>query len=90
MKGSANFKQIDLTFSLLSNSDLFFHQVEQFVVTSPHDNKSWEMFDEMIGNAEEYHKLLGIPYRIVAIVSGEMPLRKHKVMSTRHYASYCV
>lgn len=26
----------------------------------------------MIGNAEEYYKALGIPYRIVNIVSGEL------------------
>lgn len=29
------------------------------------------MFDEMIGTAEEFHQTLGIPYRIVNIVSGE-------------------
>jgi seryl-tRNA synthetase len=29
------------------------------------------MFEEMIGNAEEFNKQLGIPYRIVNIVSGE-------------------
>jgi hypothetical protein len=32
-------------------------QVEQFVITSPHDNKSWEAMDEMIGNAEEFCKV---------------------------------
>lgn len=37
---------------------------------SPHDGKSWEMFDEMIGTAEEFYQSLGIPYRIVNIVSG--------------------
>lgn len=26
-----------------------FEKVEQFCITSPHDNKSWEMMDEMIG-----------------------------------------
>ncbi len=26
-----------------------FEKVEQFVITSPHDNKSWEALDEMIG-----------------------------------------
>ena len=46
-------------------------KVEQFCITSPHDNKSWEMFEEMIGNAEEFNQLLGIPYRIVNIVSGK-------------------
>lgn len=45
-------------------------QIEQFVYASPHDGKSWEMFDEMIGTAEEFYQSLGIPYRIVNIVSG--------------------
>lgn len=49
----------------------FVFQIEQFVLTSPFENKSWEMFDEMINNAEEFNKLLGIPYRIVNIVSGK-------------------
>lgn len=49
-----------------------FEKVEQFCVTSPHDNKSWEMFDEMISNAEDFCKALGIPYQIVNIVSGEL------------------
>jgi seryl-tRNA synthetase len=47
-----------------------FEKVEQFCITSPHDNQSWKMFEEMIGNAEEFYKKLGIPYRIVNIVSG--------------------
>ncbi|EDO47000.1 predicted protein [Nematostella vectensis] len=49
-----------------------FEKIEQFVICSPHDNISWEIFDEMIGNAEEFHKSLGIPYRIVSIVSGAL------------------
>lgn len=49
-----------------------FEKVEQFVLTSPHDNKSWEMMDEMIGNAEHFYQALGIPYRIVNIVSGAL------------------
>merc|ERR1739844_808722 len=40
--------------------------------TSPEDNKSWELFDEMINNAEEFNKSLGIPFRVVCIVSGEL------------------
>jgi len=47
-------------------------QVEQFVLTSPHENKSWEMFDEMIANAEGFYQLLNLPYRIVNIVSGTL------------------
>jgi len=46
-------------------------QVEQFCLTSPHDGKSWEMMDEMIANAEDFSRALGIPYRIVNIVSGQ-------------------
>ncbi|KAG8188010.1 hypothetical protein JTE90_009886 [Oedothorax gibbosus] len=49
-----------------------FEKVEQFCITSPHDNKSWEIFDEMVDNAEEFCKVLGIPYRVVNIVSGEL------------------
>lgn len=41
-------------------------------MTSPYDNKSWEMMDEMISNAESYYQALGIPYRIVNIVSGAL------------------
>lgn len=41
-------------------------------MTSPHDNKSWEMMEEMISNAEDYYQALGIPYRIVNIVSGAL------------------
>jgi len=49
-----------------------FEKIEQFCITSPHDNKSWEMFNEMITNAEEYCQALGLPYQIVNIVSGEL------------------
>lgn len=47
-----------------------FTKVEQFVLTDP--EKSWEMFDEMIGASEEFYKSLGLPYQIVAIVSGAL------------------
>ncbi|XP_014226753.1 serine--tRNA ligase, cytoplasmic [Trichogramma pretiosum] len=49
-----------------------FEKVEQFCLTSPHDNKSWETMDEMISNAEEFYQDLNIPYRIVNIVSGAL------------------
>lgn len=49
-----------------------FEKVEQFCLTSPHDGKSWEMMDEMIANAEDFSRAVGIPYRIVNIVSGEL------------------
>ncbi|KAJ8673714.1 hypothetical protein QAD02_004976 [Eretmocerus hayati] len=49
-----------------------FEKVEQFCLTSPHDNKSWEMMEEMIKNAEEFYQELNIPYRVVNIVSGAL------------------
>eukprot|EP00879_Flechtneria_rotunda_P025439 GHRR01027036.1.p1 GENE.GHRR01027036.1~~GHRR01027036.1.p1 ORF type:complete len:261 (+),score=90.89 GHRR01027036.1:1129-1911(+) len=49
-----------------------FEKVEQFVICSPDRNESWEMMDEMLGNAEEFYQALGIPYRVVNIVSGEL------------------
>lgn len=49
-----------------------FEKVEQFCLTSPFDNKSWETMEEMITNAEEFCKALEIPYRIINIVSGAL------------------
>lgn len=49
-----------------------FQKVEQFCITSPHDDVSWKVMDEMIANAEQFYQTLGIPYRIVNIVSGEL------------------
>uniref|UniRef100_A0A914HEN5 serine--tRNA ligase n=1 Tax=Globodera rostochiensis TaxID=31243 RepID=A0A914HEN5_GLORO len=49
-----------------------FEKVEQFVICSPFDNDSWKHMDDMVNNAEEFCKVLGIPYRIVAIVSAEL------------------
>ncbi|KFD46059.1 hypothetical protein M514_13063 [Trichuris suis] len=49
-----------------------FEKIEQFCFTSPHGNASWDMLDEMMGNAEEFYQLLEIPYRVVCIVSGEL------------------
>ena len=47
-------------------------RIEQFCITEPGNNKSWEMLEEMIGNAESFNKLLGIPYRVVTICSGAL------------------
>ncbi|XP_032566744.1 serine--tRNA ligase, cytoplasmic isoform X2 [Chiroxiphia lanceolata] len=53
-------------------STCFRQEIEQFVYSSPHDNKSWELFEEMISTAEEFYQSLGIPYHIVNIVSGSL------------------
>lgn len=49
-----------------------FEKIEQFCITSPFDDKSWEMMEEMIGNAKEFYEELGIAYRVVNIVSGAL------------------
>lgn len=47
-----------------------FEKVEQFVITSPEE--SWKMHDEMMDTAQEFYKQLGLPFRVVKIVSGEL------------------
>lgn len=47
-----------------------FEKVEQFVLTAP--EKSWEMFEEMIGTSEQFFQSLEIPYRVVGIVGGAL------------------
>lgn len=47
-----------------------FEKIEQFCLTEP--EKSWDEFDRMIGASEEFYQSLGLPYRVVGIVSGEL------------------
>ncbi|KAK9371116.1 hypothetical protein V1509DRAFT_613631 [Lipomyces kononenkoae] len=47
-----------------------FEKIEQFVLTEP--EKSWEEFYKMIELSEEFYQSLKLPYRVVAIVSGEL------------------
>jgi seryl-tRNA synthetase len=47
-----------------------FEKIEQFTLVEP--EKSWDEHDKMIRMAEEFYQSLGIPYRTVAIVSGEL------------------
>ncbi|EPS69221.1 hypothetical protein M569_05545, partial [Genlisea aurea] len=50
-----------------------FEKVEQFCITGPGGNNSWEMLEEMLKNSEDFYQLqLKIPYRVVAIVSGAL------------------
>ncbi|XP_065865662.1 serine--tRNA ligase isoform X2 [Euphorbia lathyris] len=49
-----------------------FEKVEQFCLTSPNGNDSWDMHEEMIKNSEDFYKMLNLPYQIVAIVSGAL------------------
>jgi len=47
-----------------------FEKVEQFVITSPKD--SWQAFHDMISTSESFYQSLGIPFRVVSIVSGAL------------------
>ena len=47
-----------------------FEKVEQFLITSPKD--SWPAFHDMIATSEAFYQSLGIPYRVVSIVSGAL------------------
>jgi len=47
-----------------------FHKIEQYVYAKPEE--SWDLMEELIGNAEELFKGLEIPYRIVNIASGDL------------------
>ena len=47
-----------------------FDKIEQFVLCSPTD--SWTHFHQMVKNSEDFYQSLGIPYRIVNIVSGAL------------------
>jgi len=47
-----------------------FEKVEQFCLASP--EKSWEEQEAMLKLSEEFYQSLGIAYRVVTIVSGEL------------------
>eukprot|EP00698_Gefionella_okellyi_P005515 TRINITY_DN15039_c0_g1_i1.p2 TRINITY_DN15039_c0_g1~~TRINITY_DN15039_c0_g1_i1.p2 ORF type:complete len:482 (+),score=131.83 TRINITY_DN15039_c0_g1_i1:66-1511(+) len=47
-----------------------FEKLEQFVICAP--EQSWDLHEKMIGYAEEFYQSLGIPYRVVNIVSGAL------------------
>jgi len=49
-----------------------FEKVEQFLITEP--EKSWEALDDMVANSEAFYQSLGLPYRLIAIVSGALNL----------------
>jgi seryl-tRNA synthetase len=46
-----------------------FYKVEQVVFSKP--EQSWKIHEELISNAEEIYQALGIPYRVVALCSGD-------------------
>ena len=55
-----------------------FEKIEQFCVTSPNGDDSWDMHEEMIKNSEEFYQMLELPYQVVNVVSGELNLAAAK------------
>lgn len=47
-----------------------FEKIEQFVITDP--ESSWQEHENMIKVSEEFYQSLGLPYRVVSIVSGAL------------------
>lgn len=47
-----------------------FEKIEQFVLTKPED--SWQAFEDMMATSEEFYQSLGLPYQVMAIVSGAL------------------
>ncbi len=47
-----------------------FHKVEQFIYSTPEDSQKYH--EEIINNAKELFRELGLPYRIVNIASGDL------------------
>ena len=46
-----------------------FYKVEQVVFSRPEE--SWKLHEELVTNAEKIYQALGIPYRVVALCSGD-------------------
>ncbi|CAL5049515.1 unnamed protein product [Urochloa decumbens] len=49
-----------------------FEKVEQFCITAPDGDASWEMHEEMLKNAEDFYAELGVACRVVNVVSGAL------------------
>jgi len=47
-----------------------FNKIEQFIYCKPED--SWTYHEELISNAEDLTRMLGIPYRIVNVCTGDI------------------
>ena len=41
-----------------------FEEVEQFCITSPNGNDSWDMHEKMIKNSEEFYQMVNIIFTI--------------------------
>jgi seryl-tRNA synthetase len=55
-----------------------FDKVEQFVITAPDEAVSYAMLETMRENSEEFLKSLGLPFKTINVVSGELNLAAAK------------
>lgn len=60
-----------------------FNKVEQFVFCDP--EKSWEVFDELLKNTEEFFQSLEIPYRLVDSCTGDLSVWKARMIDLEAY-----
>ncbi len=54
-----------------------FEKIEQFIIGKS-DEKSWKLFEEMLGNAKSFYNSLNIPFKSVNIPSGAINLTASK------------
>jgi seryl-tRNA synthetase len=47
-----------------------FNKIEQFIFCTPEE--SWKLHDELLVNAEEIMKKIGLPYRVVNVCTGDI------------------
>ncbi|CQR51989.1 serine--tRNA ligase [Paenibacillus riograndensis] len=55
-----------------------FSKIEQVVICKNDPAESEQMLQEILANAEHILQLLELPYRVVAVCSGDMALKTHK------------
>ncbi|HLC67330.1 MAG TPA: aminoacyl--tRNA ligase-related protein, partial [archaeon] len=57
-----------------------FNKIEQFIFCRPED--SWQLHEELQENTETIMKLLGIPYRVVNVCTGDIGIMAAKKYDT--------
>ncbi|KAF2553640.1 hypothetical protein F2Q68_00036648, partial [Brassica cretica] len=77
MEHSKKFYQEVINFQYIQNTrGIFrvhqFEKIEQFCITSPNDNASWKLMEEMMEHSKKFYQELKVPYRVVSIVSGAL------------------
>ena len=63
-----------------------FEKIEQFVLCHP--SKSWELHEEMLAVSKEFYESLGLPYRVISIVSGALNNAAAKKYDLEGYFPY--